>query len=289
MKELIIKLRNKKYKGNISLLVILILLASSIIALLSINQIQHLLTYWNMTFNYFRSFYIAKAWTEFWLTEVYYREAWFQQTINSWDTIVTQNLVWAYSGFKPYFTMWIESNFINLTDDIRYTKRCDDNNRIILDSWEWIMISLFQDITSWIRNILSEWSQIKALDNIEIIKLETSNLKWYWWWKKEFTYWLFAYDNDYNMSNIVVETWTDLNSFLTNHTNSISWNRRYLTIKNSWTNKVWFCIRKKWWGYIPYSNSLIDVQANYADMEVWLQSIVKKETPSWSLNKLELE
>ncbi len=51
----------KKLSGNVSLLVILILLASSVIALLSINQIQHLLTYGNMTFNYFRSYYLAKA------------------------------------------------------------------------------------------------------------------------------------------------------------------------------------------------------------------------------------
>lgn len=288
MKRLIQNFRNKKIKGNISLLVILVLLASSIIALLSINQIQHLLTYWNMTFNYFRSFYLAKAWTELWLTEVYHREAWFQQTINSWDSIVTKNLVWVYSGFNPYFSMWIESNFIYLTDDIRYTNKCDNNNRIILDSWEWIMLSLFKDVTSWINNILKEWSQIVGLDNWFIGNLTMENIKWLWGWTKELTFWLFSYDDNYNMKNIIVEKWTDLNSFIRGNMNAVTWKRRYLTIKNSWANKVWFCIAKKWGGFIPYSNSLIDVQANYADMEVWLQSIVKKETPSWSLNALDL-
>jgi hypothetical protein len=61
MKNFIAKLRNRRLKGNVSLLVIFILLASSVIALLSINQIQRLLTYGNMTFNYFRAFYLAKA------------------------------------------------------------------------------------------------------------------------------------------------------------------------------------------------------------------------------------
>jgi len=61
MKNFIAKIRNRRLKGNVSLLVIFILLASSVIALLSINQIQRLLTYGNMTFNYFRAFYLAKA------------------------------------------------------------------------------------------------------------------------------------------------------------------------------------------------------------------------------------
>jgi hypothetical protein len=73
MKKLLAKIRNKKLKGNVSLLVIFVLLASSVISLLSINQIQRLLTYGNMTFNYFRAFYLAKAGTELGLTEVYNR------------------------------------------------------------------------------------------------------------------------------------------------------------------------------------------------------------------------
>jgi ABC-type microcin C transport system permease subunit YejE len=74
MKIRMSKIRNKRLKGNISLLVILILLASSVIALLSINQIQRLISYGNMTFNYFRAFYLAKAGTELGLTEVYNRD-----------------------------------------------------------------------------------------------------------------------------------------------------------------------------------------------------------------------
>jgi hypothetical protein len=38
--------------------------------------------------------------------------------------------------------------------------------------------------------------------------------------------------------------------------------------------------------FIPYSNSLVSVQANYGDMEVGLQSVVKKEVPAWSLDVL---
>jgi len=103
MKKFISKIRNKRLKGNVSLLVILILLASSVIALLSISQIQHLITYWNMTFNYFRAFYLAKAWTELGLTEVYNRENWFEDEIKNeinsdgtvnFDSIIAKNFLW---------------------------------------------------------------------------------------------------------------------------------------------------------------------------------------------------
>ena len=279
MKSFISKLRNKKLKGNVSLLIILILLASSVIALLSINQIQRLLTYWNMTFNYFRAFYIAKAGTELWLTEVYYREAWFQQTINSWDAVVTENLVWVYSGFNPYFTMDIEWQFKYLTDDVRYTDKCDDDNKITLGTWEWIMLSLFTDETKWFDNILSEKSIIKALDDITNLKMSP---KWEW-----LMFWLFSYDkNGYDMNSIVVKEWNDLNKFLSDNISKVKWDRRYLTIKNSWNETVSFCISWKW--DIPYSDSLITVRWNYWDMEVWLQSVVKKEIPFWAINVLPL-
>ena len=277
MKSLILKLRNKKLKGNVSLLIILVLLASSVIALLSINQIQRLLTYWNMTFNYFRAFYIAKAGTELWLTEVYYREAWFQQTINSGDAVVTENLVWVYSGFNPYFTMDIEWQFKYLTDDVRYTDKCDDDNKITLGTWEWIMLSLFTDETAWFDDILSEKSTIKAINNVEKLRMSS---KWDW-----LMFWLFSYDkNGYTMNSIIVEKWNDVNEFLSRNISKVKGDRRYLTIKNSWNETVSFCISWKW--NIPYSDSLITVRWNYWDMEVWLQSVVKKNVPFWAMDVL---
>lgn len=295
MKKFISKIRNTRLKGNVSLLVIFILLACSVIALLSINQIQRLLTYWNMTFNYFRAFYLAKAWTELGLTEVYYREAWFEHSINSWDAIVSWNLVWAYSWFNPYFTMNISWNFQYLTNDVRYTSECSGNNKITLGTWEWIMLSLFYDKTNWIENIIT-WSNINNInanivemgDNL-IRKLTFEDLK-----KGSgfsyFTFWLFDYGEKWDMNNIYVETWDDLWYFLNEKIGKVTTSpRRYLTIKNPGTNEetVSFCITTNNSSEpIPYSDSLITVRWNYWNMEVWLQSIVKKSAPDWSLNVL---
>jgi len=56
------------------LLVIFVLLASSLIALLAMSQLQHLMSYGNQTFNFFRAHYLAKAGLELSLTEVYLRD-----------------------------------------------------------------------------------------------------------------------------------------------------------------------------------------------------------------------
>ena len=293
MKSIISKIKNKRLKGNVSLLIIFILLASSVIALLSINQIQRLLTYWNMTFNYFRSFYLAKAWTELGLSEIYNREAWFEQIINSWDAIITENLIWIYTGFNPYFTMNISWDFQYLTNDVRYTTKndCSGDNKITLWTWEWIVLSLFNDELSNsnnIKKILSDHIWVTPLDWNKIMNLELKKVEWNWSPVNYFTFWLFDYDNAWNMNNIFVEKWdaNKLSTFLS-HASSLAWSRKYLTIKNPWTwnEIVKFCINMND-QLIPYSDSLITVKANYGDMEVWLQSVIKKSTPSWALNVL---
>ena len=162
MEKLIKRIRNRRLKGNVSLLVIFILLACSVIALLSINQIQRLLTYWNMTFNYFRAFYLAKAWTELWLTEVYNSGDGFDQHIGSWSAIVSWNLLPEYSWFNPYFNMTITWSFYTLNDDIRLTW-CDEWNKIKLATWDGIMLSLFFDRTENFNDILSDDIKIDQL------------------------------------------------------------------------------------------------------------------------------
>ncbi len=288
MKKLLAKIRNKKLKGNVSLLVIFVLLASSVISLLSINQIQRLLTYGNMTFNYFRAFYLAKAGTELGLTEVYNRWDGFNHEILSGSAIITWNFLSGYEWFEPHFNMTISWSFATLTNDIRNSD-CSWN-KIRLTSWAWIMLSLFKDITTW-TNILSE---SHSYENIQPNSISSLQLNDYGNDSNaNLTFAFFTYSGD-SMKDIVVSTWRcyDLHHFIdpTPHpaiytlVNSDS--KKYLTIKNSWTEDVEFCITM---GNepIPYSNSLITVFWHYGDMEVWLQSIVKKWVPDWTLNVLD--
>ena len=290
MKKLLARIRNKKLKGNISLLVILILLASSVISLLSINQIQRLLTYWNMTFNYFRAFYLAKAWMELWLTEVYNSWDGFTHSISGDNRIIQDNLVWIYTWFDPYFKMSITWEFLYLTDDIRESNECKEENKIKLATWAWIMLSLFSDDNGkeGLHTILSDNVGNKKLQNIGDLSLE--------WSVTELTFAFFTYKyypeiKDYVMEDIIVRTWNNLKAFLsTEEVSSLITNdnnvKEYLTIKNSWDQPVEFCVtmdNKP----IPYSNFLVTVFWHYGDMEVWIQSIIKKWVPDWTLNVLD--
>lgn len=282
MKKLLAKIRNKKLRGNISLLVILILLASSVISLLSINQIQRLITYGNMTFNYFRAFYIAKAGTELWLTEVYNSGDGFNQVLSG-DFITTWNFLSGYEWFEPHFNMTITWSFATLTNYIR-NPDCSWN-KIKLSTWAGIMLSLFFDNNSTLPNILSDNVGYKKFDDV-------NNLSLNWTIDSELTFAFFTYKydsevKDYVMDDIVVETWNSLTSFFSNPLVSnlvASENRRYLTIKNSWNKSVEFCITTNSDKVIPYSDSIITVFWHYGDMEVGLQSIVKKQVPDWTLN-----
>lgn len=284
MEKLLAKIRNKRLKGNISLLVILILLASSVISLLSINQIQRLLTYWNMTFNYFRAFYLAKAWTELWLTEVYNSGDGFTYSISGDNSIIQNNLVWIYTWFNPYFKMSITWEFLYLTDDIRESNNCSDENKIKLATWAWIMLSLFSDKTNDLNKILSDKHSDKRLNpllnfrNLSLYRLSGDS---------ELTYAFFTYAKDEAwdefMEDIIVSNWGTLQDFLKDK--NIGSNNWYLTIKNSWNNSVEFCINMVD-EPIPYSNFLVTVFWHYGDMEVGLQSIVKKWVPDWTLNVL---
>ena len=283
MEKLLAKIRNKKLKGNISLLVILILLASSVISLLSINQIQRLLTYGNMTFNYFRAFYIAKAGTELWLTEVYNSGDGFNQVLSG-DSITTWNFLSGYEWFEPHFRMNISWSFLYLTEDIRKSGECDSWNKIKLATWAWIMLSLFSDKTNDLNKILSDKSGDKS--HIELTDFWELSLYGFSG-TSELTYAFFTYgvDDDWNefMEDIVVVKWGTLQDFLKDK--NIGDNNWYLTIKNSWSEPVEFCINMDN-KPIPYSNFLITVFWHYGDMEVGLQSIVKKWVPDWTLNVL---
>ena len=276
MKKLLAKIRNKKLRGNISLLVILILLASSVISLLSINQIQRLITYGNMTFNYFRAFYLAKAGTELWLTEVYNSENGFNHRVASGSAIVSWNLLSGYDGFEPYFDMTITGSFYTLTDDIRNSE-CS-GNKIKLATWAGIMLSLFSDETKDLNKILSDEDSEKNFERLSDFRDLSINVN------SDLTFAFFTYNGD-EMTDIVVETWKNLWKFLENKAipDGQKW---YLTIKNSWTEDVEFCVTmgNK---LIPYSDSLITVFWHYGDMEVGLQSIVKKQVPDWTLNVID--
>lgn len=276
---------HKKIHGNISILVILILLSSSVISLLAINQIQHLMTYWWMTFNYFRSYYLSKAWVELALSEVYSHWDGFDDKISTddfvenfttsyhWELDENNSISSSFDWFKPRFETTINWNFKYLVNDIR--KDNYDWNEIILWPWAWMIIPLFSDISEERIPTTLKFKRFSSFEDLSINSNDNIN---------DLMLWFFSFNEDWDMENVhVIKKWTnDLHTFLKNIK---LWYFSYLTIKNSWKDEVKLYIDADW-NLIPSSNFLITSRWYYGDMEVWLQSVVNKQIPSWSMNVL---
>lgn len=290
LKKFINIFKKHKKQWNISILVILILLSTSIIALLSINQIQHLMTYGNQTYNYFRAYYLAKAGTEVWLTALNNHEDWFEMSIDTGSAIISSNLLWEenkYEWFNPYFTLNLSGRFEQITDDPRIGW-CTKDNKIELEAWEWIMLSMFSDDTNWNLNNVIEgisinpkyyWNTIN-----DIAFIEGNNIG------DKLTYWLFVTkvnENNWDetIEDVVVEK-SGLFSILTKAKYYINPGtfRIFITIKNTSNSNVSFCLKWRWELISP--NSLITSIWHFWDMEVWLQTVIRKKVPSRSLDVL---
>ena len=66
-------------KGNISILVIFVLLASSLLGVLAINFVQSMMKQSATVYNYYQSYYLAKAGVELGLAELGHRGVGFEQ------------------------------------------------------------------------------------------------------------------------------------------------------------------------------------------------------------------
>lgn len=85
-----------KKKWNISILVIFVLLASSLLGILSMNFVQQMMKQSAVVNAYYKAYYLSKAWIELWLTTIKNRGVGFDYIINTGDAIARDNF---FSGF----------------------------------------------------------------------------------------------------------------------------------------------------------------------------------------------
>ncbi len=81
----------KRKSGNVSILVIFVLLASSLLGILSMNFVKQMMEQSAVVTAYYKSYYLAKAWIELWLSQISHRDVGFEYTVHTWDRIVRDN------------------------------------------------------------------------------------------------------------------------------------------------------------------------------------------------------
>jgi len=114
--------RNRKLRWNITIMVILVLLACSLMGILTIIFLRSLIEYTDDSYGYYKSYYVAKAWLELSLTEIENTDVWFSNEINSWN-IVNNNFSCPWCNFTSRI-LWrsklISNNFWQNSEDCQW-------------------------------------------------------------------------------------------------------------------------------------------------------------------------
>jgi len=143
MNKNIFKHKNSRIKWNISILVIFVLIASSLIWILTTNYIRDLMQYNDIIHWYYKSYYLAKAWLEISLTQIWQNWIWFENTINTWNNIVSWNLICKNCSFNSEI-LWNSDYF---SQNTRTESWCI--TPISLKTGESIILPLFKQVNTW--------------------------------------------------------------------------------------------------------------------------------------------
>lgn len=125
-------------KGNISIFVIFVLLASSLLWLLTLIFVQKLLRYQSVAIGYYQSYYTAKAWIETALALDKIRGVGFNYTIP--QSLVTDNFA---CGASCAINTTITARASFVQDQYRLADSC--STWFILESWQIKTVPLFYD------------------------------------------------------------------------------------------------------------------------------------------------
>ncbi len=282
-----------KKQWNISLLVLFVLVACSLIGIMAVQYTKHIAIQTNQIHNYYKSYYLAKWWNEIGLSLLQIRWEWYSIKINENDDLVKDNI-------NASTKFWIEIIWKNslLSDWHPKTNSC--TNKINISWGESLILPLFIDEPN--NNINEHFSEQKYYSNksyilkdIKIRDLETTQNIWIWiilsssgtikesgiffeteifWWENFFedfnvkAHNLFREDNDPSIRNRQYDN--DL--------------QNYLIIANKNDTQLEFCLQIPWDNNLPLPKTYISSFWYSNWKKISLESIYKLPIPSYLID-----
>ena len=281
----LINLKYRKLNWNISILVILVLLACSLMGILSMNFLNNLISYTDNSYSYYKSYYYAKAWLELALTEINNSDVWFSHVIWFWD-VINQNF-----GGGGAFNVNIMWRFTFLSDNFWQSTVCDESTALSIPAKWSITLPMFYDDSSAYGTIFSSVKTIQLLSN-DRNKLSVQYL-WDWYNYPKLDVWVIFQSWDSILWDYIYMTWLVFNSnFFKNYFQNFDsmypdvWNYKYLSyivISNPTDSEVKFCINA-WESLWPTTKYFISSRWEYRGKTVWLQAIYAQPLPSFFIN-----
>ena len=288
----VINLKYRKLNWNISILVILVLLACSLMGILSMNFLNNLISYTDNSYSYYKSYYYAKAWLELALTEIDNSDVWFSHVIWFWD-VINQNF--NEEGAFNVNIMW-RSTF--LSNNFRQNNTCDEITALSIPA-KWSMtLPMFYDNSSDYNTILSNSNSIQLLSNAR--KQLSVQYRWDLYKVPKLDIWIIFQSWDSILWDYIYMTWLDFNqNFFKNYFDEFDkmywgepWNINnagkekflsYIVISNPTNEEIRFCI-DAWSSEWPTTKYFISSRWEYKGKTVWLQAIYAQPLPSFFIN-----
>ncbi len=150
-------------RWNISILVIFVLLASSLLGILSMNFVQQMIKQSAVVNSYYKAHYLAKAWIELWLAQIKYRGVGFDYVVNTGDAIILDNFL---CGANCSISTTLSGTASLLSKKFWQGSGCE-LSPYVLSSGDSFIMPLFRDVTPWpIANLFTTGTTYKDLTDV---------------------------------------------------------------------------------------------------------------------------
>lgn len=300
-------MRNKKW--NISILVIFILLASSLIWILTSNYVRELFSYSDNISKYYKSYYISKWWLELALAQINNRGVWFQYSLATWNEFSKSNFLcnWMCSFSSDVYgvSSKISKQFDEWTG-CDYPFLLSGGDSVVLplfrDSFEGSIVDSLNKSVEY-KNLAFNLSKSKIVTkdlskeiNIWIIFLSGGDIsdQWFFFKKlllnedsiKEFWAQFETYAKTIFVGNKSLMSYYEKNEILKD-----DYMKSYLILSNPQKqSNLKFCISVKeeienlWNGFLSLPYYYVRVIWNTSDFLLWLDSQINQPIPGFLAN-----
>lgn len=279
-----------KKKWNISILVIFVLLASSLLGILSMNFVQQMMKQSAVVHSYYKSYYLAKAGLEFWLTALSVRGVGFEYTINSWDVVIRDNFAtWTHLSLS---ISWLTSL---LSKNPRQGSGCD--HPYLLSGWQSIIVPLLRDgytgdaagifttpiSTQNLADVLKQdkiafapRGEGKMIFGILLLTwgelYENGTYSHSWNRNDGFTSFIKSFEEYYSQLDLTIANW---------YANADFRYSLYLIITNTDTSEQSFCLETSSPYLLPTDTFFLASQSSYGNQSVALDATYAQPIPSF--------
>lgn len=285
-----------KKKWNVTLLVIFVLLACSLLWIIAVQYTKHMARQTNLIENHYKAYYLAKWGNEIWL--ILLRKHW----VGYWlDILQNNNFIENNIITGSNFSMKIQWVSNNLSKGYPNDETC--TYPFIIWSWENFLLPLFIDAPN--ADILKDhfWDQhfyinkSDLLKNIQITNLESPRNVWIGIiissWGILSQTWIYFTTKIFEGDTFFEDFTNELNNYFNTieDRDIMDWEhhpsfQNYLIIANKDNQDLSFCLTLSTWQNLPLQQTYITSFWFAGDQKIGIETKVIQEIPSYLIETI---